>query len=229
MEINKAIGVITATATSNVEGIAIAGTTVVLVVGSCGAGDGDDIARDENDQCRYKARSQCVVTKTKKGNKNVDERIFTCGLKDCGKKSHFLCFSDMVQRNKTGISGITIGKTENGCDLVLFACGLRCYNRCLKHMVEDRNNTANRQSSSSMKFWDNDSIDNGPSSMDVLLEWISDSSNAEKYFGAKDSGNAGFDADDGLTKTALCNQIAQVIQSRTGTYLHISYVCLKCF
>lgn len=85
-------------------------------------------------------------------------------------------------------------------------------------MVDDTNATSSRQNSTSMKFWDNDGIDDRPSSMDVLLEWLSDSVNAEKYFGAKDSGNTtGFDADDGLTKTALCNQIAQLIQSRNGS------------
>ena len=176
MEIsNKAVGVITATTTSKVEGIAIVGTTVDLVVGYNSTGGNEDVARQENDQCRYKARSQCIVTKNKRGNKNIDERIFTCGLKDCGKKCHFLCFSDMVEKSKTGIAGITIGRSENGCDLVLFACGLRCYNRCLKHIVEDTNSATNRQTSSSMKFWDNDGIDDGPSLMDVLLEWISDS------------------------------------------------------
>lgn len=190
--------------TQEVRGIELNGRTVTLLVGCSEQHEEDAEAR----QCRHKLKSQCVVTKLKKSKSDasvppIDERIYNCGSKSCGKWSHLLCFSEMINKTNTAI----------GYDTVIFACGLRCYKQVLK---ESSGGVINR---SLGKFWDNDGVNNGPSSMDILLEWITDNVNAEKYFGAKDTPEgAGFNPEDGLTKTAICAQISQFILARNGTY-----------
>ena len=80
-----------------------------------------------------------------------------------------------------------IKDTVIGQDTIIFACGLRCYKHTLKQSIGDEDTNNNRPVG---KFWDNDRVDDGPSSMDILLEWITDSVNAEKYFGAKDTSDS---------------------------------------
>jgi hypothetical protein len=196
--------------TQGVHGIELHGKTVTLLVGCSEQHEEDSEAR----QCRHKLKSQCIVTKLKKNKSNasmppIDERIFNCGSKDCGKWSHLLCFSEMINKTNTAV----------GYDTIIFACGLRCYKQALKQSSGGVEQQISRPMG---KFWDNDRVNNGPSSMDILLEWITDSVNAEKYFGAKDTPEgAGFNPEDGLTKSALCAQISQFILARNGKHENV--------
>jgi len=189
--------------------INVNGRIVTLIVGCNKQQDDSDVL-----QCRHKVKSQCIVTKLKRNSNSnmpingVDETIFTCGFKDCGKRSHLVCFAEMIKKTNTAV----------GYDTVIFACGLRCYKQALKQYKEGEKQTNHSVS----KFWDNDGVENGPSSMDILLEWITDSVNAEKYFGAKDtSEGAGFNAEDGVTKSAMCSKISDLIAARNGKYTFI--------
>ncbi len=93
-------------ALKEVHGIELNGRTVTLLVGQ----DEQQEDSEARQQCRHKARSQCVITKmnTKNTSNNnmslvVDERIFKCGLKGCGKWSHLLCFSKMITEKETAL------------------------------------------------------------------------------------------------------------------------------
>jgi hypothetical protein len=64
------------------------------------------------------------------------------------------------------------------------------------------------------KFWDNDGE---PSSLNILLNWITEETNADRYFGAEETrSKTGFSTDDGVTKNALCKLISERIHQENG-------------
>ena len=72
----------------------------------------------------------------------------------------------------------------------------------------------NQTNQTTTKFWDNDAQ---TSFLSILLEWIADERNADKYFGAQDtSSKSGFSIDNGITKAGLCKQISEVIKTYIG-------------
>jgi hypothetical protein len=75
-----------------------------------------------------------------------------------------------------------------------------------------------KRADSGLKFWDNDGKPDGPSSMDILLDWITNELNSDKYFGAKDTSNRSgeYSIEDGETKLGLCKKISEQIQSSVG-------------
>ena len=64
--------------------------------------------------------------------------------------------------------------------------------------------------------WEDDWVfENGPTSMSVLVDWVSDENNASAYYGAADT-NTGNTK--GITKDGYHNMIAVYIRDKTGKY-----------
>lgn len=172
--------------------------------------------------CRFKSKSECMVTKAKRskgsfpspdamlspqGGEAIMEDIYICSESECGKHAHMVCYKQMLSRNQF-VSELGPNDTS-----LPFACSIRCMKKLLKDKPKDKSSDHKNG-----KFWDNDGSDTTPSSMEVLLQWLTDQRNAAKYFGAKDSlsDNIGFSAEDGVTKQGLCTEISQIIFQNNG-------------
>ena len=68
-------------------------------------------------------------------------------------------FSEMINKTNTTVR----------YDTIIFACGYRCYKQTLKESSGGAEQQINC-SSIMGKFWDNDGVYNGPSSMDIFLK-----------------------------------------------------------
>ena len=165
--------------------------------------------------CRFKSKSECVVTKAKRSRPlspvsqegaALSEDIYICSESGCGKHAHMVCYNEMISKGDL-VSGL-----EPSC-IIPFACSVRCMKKLLKEEPKDKSHEHK-----TAKFWDNDGSDTSPSSLDILLQWLTDQGNAAKYFGAKDTttDSVGFNADDGVTKQGLCNEISQIILQKNG-------------
>lgn len=94
---------------------------------------------------------------------------------------------------------------SNNSDEIMFVCGKRCYitvqKQCFVEIVTND---------------DRDGKEGGPSSISILVNWITDQVYCEKYLEARDA-TSGFNADDGMTKAVLCGHISNIIKSEVGT------------
>ena len=100
--------------------------------------------------------------------------------------------------------------TKDDKKVVCLVCGKRCLNQYERPLLFVKDEKRG-------KCWDNDNFEDGPSSVDVLIGWLTDQTNTEKYFGAEESAD-----NSGVTKAKLCGGIAKEINrvvkgaSRTG-------------
>jgi len=187
-----------------------------------------DMDLDKN-SCRYKKKSQCaIVAMSKRGeDPSLDDTcFFACAAVNCNKIFHLACYKAMINNDKSG-SHVT---KDNSCPSlshpssdtsrsVFLVCGKQCYSR-MKRDLFDSAGGGNKlkRADSGLKFWDNDGKPDGPSSMDILLDWITNELNSDKYFGAKDTSNRSgeYSIEDGETKLGLCKKISEQIQSSVG-------------
>lgn len=156
-------------------------------------------------ECNFKKKSQCkVLRKGKQVMSDEDNYLYTCAL--CDKCIHLDCYNAFITDND-----LTHIVKELNISLV---CGKRCYQKVKKELFDLANKKA-KTVTENPKFWDNDGE---PLSLEILLDWITDERNSDKYFGAKDSSSKnGFSIEDGISKLGLCKQISELIWRRMET------------
>ena len=156
-------------------------------------------------ECNFKKKSQCmVVKKGKQVMSTNDKYLYTCA--SCDKSIHMDCYKAFVTDND-----LTHIVKEMKIRLV---CGKRCYQKAKKDLFTVAALTKKNRVTENPKFWDNDG---DPSSQEILLDWITDEQNADKYFGAEESSSKnGFAIEDGISKLGLCKQISELILETNG-------------
>lgn len=166
-------------------------------------------ARNGED-CRFKKRSICFVLK-KPEHLRTKEDSFLYKCSACENMTHLNCYKSFMTEN--GFNHILSSRTQS----MYVVCGKRCYQKKKKEVYSLRPSIVSTQTNqTTTKFWDNDAE---TSSLSILLEWITDERNADKYFGAQDtSSKSGFSIDDGITKAGLCKQISEIIKTTNGVY-----------
>ena len=149
-------------------------------------------------------RRRASVRFLKKGQVLTDEDKYLYICASCDKSFHLDCYKSFIVENDL---------THLVKELrISFVCGKRCYQKVKKDMFNPNKN--NNVPKDNPKFWDNDG---DPSSLEVLLDWITDEKNSDKYFGAEDtSSKNGFSVEDGVSKLGLCKQISELILLKNG-------------
>ena len=96
------------------------------------------------------------------------------------KTFHLKCYLHMIQYYKIPHH---FENRKDMQDIVLRVCGKKCYN-VLKRL---RNKKNDKDKHFSSNRWHKDNITaDGPTSLSILIDWISTEENARKYFGGKD-------------------------------------------
>ena len=121
--------------------------------------------------------------------------------------------------------------------IVFPVCQARCWNKVDREISNYRSSCSpydqhlyqirtavEEDDPSKLPSWEKDWIvHDGPTSMSVLIDWITDENNGSAYFGAADkqTGNT-----KGITKGGYCNMIARIIKTKLGEF-HTIIICQK--
>ena len=119
----------------------------------------------------------------------------------------FLNFADEINMKSLETKDSLTGETT--CHVV---CGKRCLQNFQKMKVNEGSSNTKKQV---VLSWH---TDGDPSSMEVLLNWITNQQNADRYLGKESTSHAdkSFGGEDGETKISLCNEIATLIKEKVG-------------
>ena len=173
--------------------------------------------KDQNHQCRFYTSRQCVC---KKG-KSEGTMVFCCGYHHSTtsktnssptidmKPVHIECFLKFLDEIniKQSLETIDLLTGETTCHVV---CGKRCLQNFQKMTLKAGGNATKQVLS-----WH---TDGNPSSMEVLLNWLTNQQNADRFLGKENTSHAdkSFGGEDGETKMSLCNEIATLIKEKVG-------------
>ena len=172
----------------------------------------------KSSSCKYRGK-KCLFKKLSTAAKG---NILHCNGEDCNSTFHLDCYLSMVNKEKDGEFLKTSDDKKDNNKILVF-CGKQCYNREKTKQEEMENEELKRSTN-----WYQDGFDGGPSSYDILLQWLTDQENANLYFGAKDtSKSSSFQTEDGETKRGLCNKIARLIEEQTKSKRSTSAVRAK--
>ena len=166
--------------------------------------------------CRFRnGRVKQGETKCNFGGRyDVHLGFYRCTNKACkgpgggAKTVHLKCFFQFIENEKDGkhlISG----------DKVMLVCSRKCYKVVDESLKKVKVVPARATSKSpTPPHWANDGLDGKPSSEQILVEWLSDQRNIERYLGAENSsGNESFfGGDGGKSKIGICLEISEYIK-----------------
>ena len=142
------------------------------------------------------------------------------------EKNNF--FSDEEKEVMSKMDNLTLKET------IIPFCGKQCYNAInkLRNEKHKDNDASDRKKAAehvinqnSMIRWDSDSRNGSFTSEEVIVNWITDAENAEKYFGGTHGKKAKVN---GQTKESYHVHLSKLIAETNGTYDLICVEYLKC-
>lgn len=192
-----------------VDSVVFNGRTHNIDVSKASTSNADDKNKKEK-RCAYSCRSKCLV-RSKEASAQV---MFLCYTAGCRKETHAICSLRMVHESKGGIFFF-----ENSCDttpeVTVLHCRKECYNK-YKRGIEEQEKEMYKKANSG---WTDDGKNgNGVTSMDVLIKWLTDDRNCDRYFGSHVSSNKSNIAEKAVTKNDLCKEIVEIIEQEVGAY-----------
>ena len=118
-------------------------------------------------------------------------------------------------------------------EVILPVCGKKCYNNILRkriarkkrleHEAENRNRKETDTVAPHIR-WDNDARNGSLTSEGLIVEWLTDESNAEKYFGGKHGHN---NTVNGIRKDSYHVYLSSKIKETTGKFKSLYfYLCV---
>lgn len=167
-------------------------------------------------KCGYSARSKCLVRSREFSG---SQGLYLCDADGCQKAMHPVCSFRMIHENKNGDFFFHESNCATGNErdkyTVLF-CGKECYNK-YKRVTEEKDKEEIKRANSG---WTTDGVNGGKSSMDVLLSWLTDERNCDRYFGSKVSSSNTNHAEKTETKNDLCKEIVANIEKEVGMFTY---------
>ncbi|KAE8965687.1 hypothetical protein PR001_g28651, partial [Phytophthora rubi] len=148
-----------------------------------------EVATNDDSQLNSSGTVTCRWKDCKRVDKTNGRNAFqTCSRTGCDREAHVACVAAMLD-------AFGAGATFNSA-----ACGKRCYNALVKL---SKKAAAPPPTGKKRVMWHNDGLSDDVSSLSVLIDWITDGDNYDRYRGGEEQ--------NGETKVALAEQVSRLI------------------
>ena len=148
--------------------------------------------------CKLSKIYKCQIVRKKDNVDPAEKKLFLCA--NCKENSiHLSCFQHFT--SKIDDSKLHRNSTTGG---LILTCGKRCFNAYQKELNIQEKRLQDLSDKRKTIPWDKDNVtENSPSSMQILLEWITTEGNYARYRGA--------DSTNGSTKLVICKEVTNLI------------------